>query len=73
MFDGEPLLKPVMKRGLIIEGAIPTLDSQVDNAKRALDALPGQFRSLEPAHENPVVISDFLRALQRDTLAKVRG
>ena len=62
-----------LKRGLIIEGAIPTLDSQVDNAKRALDALPSQLRSLEPAHENPVVISDFLRALQRDTLAKVRG
>jgi nicotinate phosphoribosyltransferase len=73
VFDGEPLLKPVMKRGLIIEGAIPTLDSQVDNAKRAVDTLPSQFRSLEPAHENPVVISDFLRALQRDTLAKVRG
>lgn len=73
VFDGEPLLKPVMKRGLIIEGAIPTLDSQVDSAKRAVDTLPSQFRSLEPAHENPVVISDFLRALQRDTLAKVRG
>ncbi|WP_288351834.1 nicotinate phosphoribosyltransferase [uncultured Marinobacter sp.] len=73
VFDGEPLLKPVMKRGLIIEGAIPTLDSQVDNAKRAVDTLPSQFRSLEPAHENPVVISAFLRALQRDTLAKVRG
>ena len=73
VFDGEPLLKPVMKRGLIIEGAIPTLDSQVNNAKRAVDALPSQFRSLEPAHENPVLISDFLRALQRDTLAKIRG
>lgn len=73
VFDGEPLLKPVMKQGRIIEGAIPTLDSQVDSAERAVDILPSQFRSLEPAHENPVVISDFLRALQRDTLAKVRG
>ena len=73
VFDGEPLLKPVMRRGQIIEGAIPTLDSQVESAKRAMDSLPSQFRSLQPAHQNPVVISDFLRALQRDTIARVCG
>jgi nicotinate phosphoribosyltransferase len=72
VFDGEPLLKPVMTRGQIIKGAIPTLDSQVESARWAVDSLPSQFRSLEPADDNPVVISDFLRELQRDTLAKVR-
>ncbi|WP_225314258.1 nicotinate phosphoribosyltransferase [Marinobacter halotolerans] len=71
VFDGEPLLKPVMKNGRIIEGAIPSLDDQVAVAKQRIHALPAQFRSLEPVKENPVVISDFLRALQRDTLTKV--
>ncbi len=71
VFDGTPLLKPVMKHGRIVEGAIAPLDDQVRGAGHALDALPARFRSLEPVGEVPVVISGFLRALQQDTLAKV--
>jgi len=71
VFDGESLLKPVMKDGRIIEGAIPSLDDQVAVAKQRTQTLPAQFRSLKPVKENPVVISDFLRALQRDTLEKI--
>jgi len=71
VFEGDPLLKPVMRHGQVIEGAIPPLDDQVRRAEQMRDTLPGRFRSLEPANEVPVVISDVLRALQRDTLAKV--
>ena len=60
-----------MKDGRIIEGAIPSLDDQVAVAKQRTQTLPAQFRSLKPVKENPVVISDFLRALQRDTLEKI--
>lgn len=73
VYDGEPLLKPVMKQGREVEGAIPSLDEQVKEAARRRDTLPEPFRSLEPVGENQdlVVISDFLRALQRDTLNKL--
>lgn len=74
VFDGSPLLKPVMKQGRMIEGAIGSLDSQVHNASNAIRTLPKRFRSLAPvaSSEVPVVISDFLKALQRDTLERVR-
>lgn len=73
VFDGTPLLKPVMKSGRIVEGAISPLDDQVRAASHAIDTLPARYRSLKPVGEVPVVISDFLKALQRDTLEKVRG
>ncbi|MDF0748756.1 nicotinate phosphoribosyltransferase [Marinobacter sp. 71-i] len=73
VFDGDPLLKPVMKHGQVPEDAIPTLDDQVRAAEQMIATLPQRFRSLEPLGENPVVISEFLRALQKDTLAKVGG
>lgn len=69
--DGDPLLKPVMRKGREIDGAIPPLDDQVKAAARKIDALPERYRSLEPVGESPVVISEFLRALQRNTLAKI--
>lgn len=69
--DGEPLLKPVMQQGRIIEGAIPLLDEQVKAAAKSLDTLEEGFRSLEPVGQSPVVISDFLKALQQKTLEKV--
>lgn len=72
VFDGTPLLKPVMKRGRVIEDAMMSLDDQVQNASNAIDTLPKRIRSLAPISEVPVVISDFLKALQRDTLERVR-
>lgn len=72
VFDGTPLLKPVMKHGRLIEGAIAPLDDQVRDARKSLDTLPERFCSLAPISEVPVEISDFLRALQRDTLEKLR-
>ncbi|NMT64510.1 nicotinate phosphoribosyltransferase [Marinobacter orientalis] len=69
--DGTPLLRPVMKHGRIVEGAILSLDDQVRAAGNAIDTLPERFRSLEPIGEVPTLISDFLKALQRDTLDKV--
>lgn len=69
--DGEPLLKPVMRQGRIIEGAIPPLDDQVEAAAKNIDALGEGFLSLEPVTESPVVISDFLKTLQRETLEKI--
>nr|WP_284048033.1 nicotinate phosphoribosyltransferase [Marinobacter sp. ATCH36] len=72
VFDGNPLLKAVMKQGQVIESAIGSLDNQVATARNAIDTLPRRFLSLEPIGEAPTVISDFLRALQRDTLEKVR-
>ncbi len=69
--DGEPLLKPVMRQGRIIEGAIPPLDDQVKTAGQRIEALPERFRSLEPVSESPVVITEFLKVLQQKTLEKV--
>lgn len=73
VFDGDPLLKPVMRHGQSIGGAIPELGDQVRAAEQMIATLPQRFRSLEPIDENPVVISEFLRALQKDTLTKVGG
>lgn len=72
VYDGTPLLKPVMKQGRMLEGAMESLDDQVVSASEAIDTLPARIRSLAPISEVPVVISDFLRALQRDTLERVR-
>jgi len=69
--DGERLLKPVMAKGRIIEDAIPPLDSQVEAARQKMAKLPERFRSLDPVGESPVVISDFLKALQQKTLEQV--
>jgi nicotinate phosphoribosyltransferase len=69
--DGEPLLKPVMRQGRIVEAAIPPLDNQVEAAAQRVKALPERFRSLDPVDESPVVISDFLKDLQEKTLEKV--
>ncbi|PXX89869.1 nicotinate phosphoribosyltransferase [Marinobacter vulgaris] len=72
VFDGNPLLKVVMKHGRVIEGAIGSLDDQVSAARKAVDTLPRRLLYLEPVVETPTVVSDFLKALQRDTLEKVR-
>ncbi|HEY9118753.1 MAG TPA: hypothetical protein VIN33_03295 [Marinobacter sp.] len=72
VYDGTPLLKPVMKHGRRVEGAMETLDDQVVSASEAIATLPERIRSLAPISEVPVVISDFLKALQRDTLERVR-
>jgi nicotinate phosphoribosyltransferase len=71
VFDGSPLLKPVMKHGGIVEGAIARLDDRVGAASDAINTLPERYRSLTSVGEVPVVISDFLKALQRDTLERV--
>lgn len=71
VFDGSPLLKPVMKHGRIVDGAIARLDDRVGAASDAIKTLPEKFRSLTSRGEVPVVISDFLRALQRNTLERV--
>lgn len=72
VYDGTPLLKPVMKQGRLVEGAMASLDDQVVGAGEAIGTLPERIRSLAPISEVPVVISDFLKALQRDTLERVR-
>ena len=71
VYDGEPLLKPVMRQGRIIKGAVPPLDDQVGTARQRIKTLPERFRSLESVSESPVVISQFLKALQQKTLEKV--
>lgn len=72
VFDGSPMLKPVMKRGRIVDSAVALLDEQVNAARAAIDTLPESLRSLESVDTVPVMISDFLRALQRDTLKRIR-
>ncbi len=61
----------MMNHGWIIEGAIGPLDDRVRNASKLLDSLPERYRSLDPVGEVPVVMSDFLKALRRDTLERV--
>ncbi len=71
IFDGEPLLKPVLEAGELTPGAIASLDNQVQSASRAINALAPELRGLEPARPHPVSFSDYLRRLQADTLKKV--
>ena len=71
VLHGDPLLKPVIKQGRVIDGAVPSLDRQVALARERIESLPESLKALEPAGQSPVEISQFLQALQRDTLARV--
>lgn len=71
VFEGTPLLKPLMKNGRILPGAIDSLDKQVDQAWREILAMPELHRAISEAPDYPVIISDYLQQLQADTLAKV--
>lgn len=73
VFDGEPLLRPIMAKGRVIEDAIPSLDEQVNKALSAVDSLPEDMRSLTSVDTSPARISDYLRSLQKDTLARIQG
>jgi nicotinate phosphoribosyltransferase len=65
--DGEPLLVPVMKNGRRLAQADPGLEAARGWARRQIDALPPQLRSLEdvgwayPVDVSPGVANDLER------------
>lgn len=71
VFEGDPLLRPVMKYGVIMEDALTDLDTQVKRAQVRIDDLPGYLKTLATSEPFPVVITDYLKTLQRETLARV--
>jgi len=73
VFDGDPLLRPVMKHGVVLVSAVDSLDQQVEYAAASIRSLPAAYLALEPAEPFPVVISAYLRALQADALKRIRG
>ncbi|MCG2579953.1 MAG: nicotinate phosphoribosyltransferase [Marinobacter sp.] len=73
VFDGDPLLRPVMKHGVVLLAAIDSLDQQVEYASASIRSLPAAYLELGTADPFPVIISPYLRALQADALKRVRG
>ncbi|AZT84735.1 nicotinate phosphoribosyltransferase [Marinobacter sp. NP-4(2019)] len=73
VFDGDPLLRPLMKHGVVLLNAIDSLEQQAEHAAAAIRSLPPSYLKIEPAEPFPVVISRYLRALQADALKRVRG
>lgn len=69
--DGQPLLDVVMEQGSVTEGAVPPLDEQVRQSGVLLDALPERLLRIEPCEPIRVTISDRLKQLQAETLARV--
>mgnify|MGYP000382582472 CR=1 FL=1 len=57
---GTPLLQPVMREGVTLDGATD-LQAARERAARELAALPPRLQELEPADPYPVRISDRLR------------
>lgn len=72
VFDGQPLLSPVMKHGVVLLDAIHSLDEQAHYAMAAVRSLPPELRELPPAGRFPVIISRYLKALQADTLRRMQ-
>lgn len=68
--QGVPLLRCVLESGQL--QAFDSLDDQVRAAADAVDALPDLLKGLEQTDLAPVTISDGLRALQKNTLARLR-
>lgn len=68
---GEPLLGVVMENGRMVAGAVPPLNEQVRQARALLNALPERLLGIGPAEPLPVTISEKLKALQAETLARV--
>ncbi|MEQ9544558.1 MAG: nicotinate phosphoribosyltransferase [Marinobacter sp.] len=73
VFDGDPLLRPVMKHGVVLLDAIDSIDQQAEYAAGAVRSLPAEYLELQSTEPFPVVISRYLRALQADALKRVRG
>jgi nicotinate phosphoribosyltransferase len=60
--DGAPLLKPVMRKGRVVE-PYPTLDESKAYARRQLESLPPQLKALRDTPVYPVQIAAELIAL----------
>lgn len=69
--EGEPLLRYVLENGQLNSLGSETLETQADNAGRALQALPDQLKGLEPAEFAGVSISQYLHDLQKEALARM--
>ena len=63
--DGRSLLEPVLRRGELIPGVLPSLNEIRDRAARNLAALPAEYRAIEHPAEYPVRNSDRLRAIRK--------
>ena len=71
---GRPLLEWVMRDGRRLPAGEVQLDDVRAHAAEQVHALPERLRSLDPAHPPyPVVVSDRLRALQRELAAAIRA
>jgi hypothetical protein len=63
-----------MRDGKTLEKAIKPLDDAVAASREAVQRMPAALRELDPpAQDYPVQISDRLKQLQADTLAKLTG
>ena len=61
-----------MQKGRLLMDAIGSMEDQEDWAWEQILALPELQRTLEQAPAYPVTISDYLKKLQADTLARIQ-
>jgi nicotinate phosphoribosyltransferase len=67
--DAERLLKPVLRSGALLSGAMPPLSEIWELARRNLERLPDAYRRLDGPAAYPVRYSDALLALARQARA----
>ena len=64
------LLRPVVRDGQVLPGALPPLSEIRELAQQNLAALPARWRALDADADYPVHFSDALQALRRETKEK---
>ena len=70
---GTRLLKPVIRNGQVLPGALPPLTEIWELAQRNLQQLPEQYHSLIAQQPYPVVRSERLIALRREAMERYGG
>lgn len=69
--SAEPLLRAVMEQGDVIESAMVSASTSADTTQAAFRRLPASVRSTTTQARFRVDVSEFLKKLQRQTLAQL--
>ena len=67
------LLRPVVRGGRVVAGALPPLSEIRELAQENLAALPGEWRALSPERAYPVRFSDGLRRLRDNAVGAMEA
>lgn len=70
---GLRLMKPVIRNGEVLPGAVPPLSEIWELAQSNLKELPAQYHDLEAPQQYPVEYSEGLQELRRSTMERYSG